>query len=351
MITKLSLQLIAFTAVTFVPASNLFFTVGFLFAERVLYLPSIGLCAIVAYAYQNLIIKLEDHNSNGGKTRTYLIKYLLRFFVVLICLSYAYRTYMRTFDWRSEHSLYAKDLQTNPMNVKLLNNLGKLYEKENDHRKAFEYYERAIKIQPDDSRGSLNKAKLHSKLGNYQQAELFYRQAIQTMPGLLIGRSEEKRASILKHYDALRSADFKSGCAGNGALEGSDSREDCSRDRSFRGSLNSDQSKRTFNNRNVVHLRQTETTEHVVSTMQLRAALNLANLLSNNPLKTFEANRLYEQLILLKPDHGATYLSWIESILKSNSSDLRTIKHVLVQLLHNAERLDVNVLYNVSTAY
>ncbi len=38
----------------FLPASNLFFPVGFVIAERILYLPSMGLCLLVAIGYRKL---------------------------------------------------------------------------------------------------------------------------------------------------------------------------------------------------------------------------------------------------------------------------------------------------------
>ena len=42
---------LALTVFPFVPASNLFFPVGFVVAERVLYLPSMGSCLLVAYGF------------------------------------------------------------------------------------------------------------------------------------------------------------------------------------------------------------------------------------------------------------------------------------------------------------
>jgi protein O-mannosyl-transferase len=38
----------------FLPASNLFFPVGFVVAERVLYIPSMGFCIMVAYGWSKL---------------------------------------------------------------------------------------------------------------------------------------------------------------------------------------------------------------------------------------------------------------------------------------------------------
>jgi len=40
---------LAFGMITFLPSSNVFFYVGFLLAERVLYVPSIGFCLVVGW--------------------------------------------------------------------------------------------------------------------------------------------------------------------------------------------------------------------------------------------------------------------------------------------------------------
>ena len=39
----------------FIPASNLFFPVGFVVAERVLYMPSMGFCMLVALGVELLV--------------------------------------------------------------------------------------------------------------------------------------------------------------------------------------------------------------------------------------------------------------------------------------------------------
>lgn len=45
---------LALLVLPFLPASNLLFPVGFVVAERVLYLPSMGLCLLVAIGYGSL---------------------------------------------------------------------------------------------------------------------------------------------------------------------------------------------------------------------------------------------------------------------------------------------------------
>ena len=45
---------LAFIIVPFLPASNVFFRVGFVVAERILYLPSIGFCMLVVVGIRQI---------------------------------------------------------------------------------------------------------------------------------------------------------------------------------------------------------------------------------------------------------------------------------------------------------
>ena len=54
-----------FFIIPFLPASNIFFKVGFVIAERVLYLPSAGYCMLIAYGLSKLYkINKKVHNYN-----------------------------------------------------------------------------------------------------------------------------------------------------------------------------------------------------------------------------------------------------------------------------------------------
>lgn len=48
----------AFVILPFLPATNLFFPVGFVVAERVLYMPSMGFCMLVAHGFSNLLDRM-----------------------------------------------------------------------------------------------------------------------------------------------------------------------------------------------------------------------------------------------------------------------------------------------------
>jgi len=49
------IQSLALMVFPFIPASNLFFPVGFVVAERVLYAPSMGFCLLVAVGFHLLL--------------------------------------------------------------------------------------------------------------------------------------------------------------------------------------------------------------------------------------------------------------------------------------------------------
>ena len=54
---RVLLQALSMTIIPFVPASNLFFPVGFVVAERILYIPSMGVCILVVLGISVMFTK------------------------------------------------------------------------------------------------------------------------------------------------------------------------------------------------------------------------------------------------------------------------------------------------------
>lgn len=94
----------------FIPASNLFFPVGFVVAERVLYMPSMGFCMLIGYGWQILQGKV-------GKKSAWTI-------ACLLILSHGAKTYLRNWDWENEYTIFMSGLRVNQRNAKLFNNVG-----------------------------------------------------------------------------------------------------------------------------------------------------------------------------------------------------------------------------------
>ena len=93
----LQAALIALSILTlsFLPASNLFFYVGFVVAERILYIPSVGFCLLIAIG-----VDIIWRTGNDDQQRLFAGLLLSVFF-----LSVA-RTVQRNWDWQNEETLY-----------------------------------------------------------------------------------------------------------------------------------------------------------------------------------------------------------------------------------------------------
>uniref|UniRef100_A0A3B5BA22 dolichyl-phosphate-mannose--protein mannosyltransferase n=1 Tax=Stegastes partitus TaxID=144197 RepID=A0A3B5BA22_9TELE len=118
----------------FLPATNLFFYVGFVIAERVLYIPSIGFCLLVAAGARTLYVRL----------RTRGCKALVLCLCMGLVLLNGLRTVQRNKDWSNEENLYKSGINVNPAKAwgnlgNVLKNQGKMAEAEQAYRNALHY--------------------------------------------------------------------------------------------------------------------------------------------------------------------------------------------------------------------
>lgn len=113
---------IAMLTLPFLPASNLFFYVGFVVAERILYLPSVGYCLLIGLGLGKLI-NFKVHCKGSGAKAKHKIEALrhhnvrsmatILFLIILISAS-SLQTMRRNRDWRDEESLYRSAIRINP---------------------------------------------------------------------------------------------------------------------------------------------------------------------------------------------------------------------------------------------
>ena len=153
--TLLGLALLVFP---FLPASNLFFPVGFVVAERVLYLPSMGYCLLLALGvwlvYQNRRMKT-----------------LLALFLLLCGGFYSLKTVGRNYDWKNDNTLFRSAIRINRGNGKLYNNLGHDLEEAGDYGYAEKLFHIATQVQPDDVGAFINHGRMLKQLGRLHAAE------------------------------------------------------------------------------------------------------------------------------------------------------------------------------------
>ena len=153
---------VALISIPFLPASNLFFPVGFVIAERVLYIPSMGFCLLVSFGYSRLCQK-----------KVFNRKLLKSFVVFLICIHSA-KTIFRNFDWKDESAIFLSGLRVNVNNAKLWNNVGHALEGKGRYDEALKYFSVASKVQPDDVGAHINVGRTLNNLGLYDESEKVY---------------------------------------------------------------------------------------------------------------------------------------------------------------------------------
>lgn len=165
----------------FIPASNLFFPVGFVVAERVLYTPSMGFCALVALGFEVLLNYRRE------------MKPLLWGIMGFMLITHGTKTYLRNFDWKSEYSLFRSALKVNRQNAKLFNNVGHALEKEQKWTEALEYFLKAVSVQPDDIGAHINVGRTYNNLNMSPEAEEAYMKAMNLFPPVKPGKSYTAR--------------------------------------------------------------------------------------------------------------------------------------------------------------
>jgi len=103
---------LAILVLPFLPASNLFFNVGFVLAERILYLPSAGYCLLLAVGLRELAARLSAPRATALA------------YAALLALLFA-RSWTRSGEWRDEELLFRSALNVCPLNAKVHYNVAK----------------------------------------------------------------------------------------------------------------------------------------------------------------------------------------------------------------------------------
>jgi hypothetical protein len=126
--------LACFGFINFLPTSNLLFPIGTIMADRLLYLPSLGLLGCAVFAIY-------------AATRNPRIAAAV---LCVIVAGFAGRTWMRNEDWRSELAIATADLRTSPNSFKLHRLLASsLFDSDLSHAnmdRVIEEQEKALKV-------------------------------------------------------------------------------------------------------------------------------------------------------------------------------------------------------------
>ena len=154
-------------ALPYLPASNLLFPVGFVIAERVLYLPSMGFHLLVSIGACR-VVRHYRHR---------LVRDSVSVLLFLLVLLHSCQTVRRNSQWYSEETLSLSGLQINPSNAKLVLSVG------NDYAQkgltiCEKYYREAIELRPNYEAAWSNLGFVLFNMNRSQEAEQCYLQAV-----------------------------------------------------------------------------------------------------------------------------------------------------------------------------
>jgi len=147
-----------------------FFYPGTLLAERVLYIPSVGFCFLLAFALMTLWKK------------GFITQNTLGLLVVVVVLLYSARTVTRNPDWHDQTALFKSALQVCPDSGKVLYNYGVRLENAKNVEEAVGYYQRAVTIDPSYDAPNARLGKYWIKKMNFTKALEYYKRIVDRRP-------------------------------------------------------------------------------------------------------------------------------------------------------------------------
>lgn len=187
-----------------IPALNILFPVGTVLAERLLYVPSIGFCLVLAHGLADTLSPvftvigrdvLHAYNAllslrrplaateSSAKRSTgrdpVLSARVLAVCVAPVLLAFTVRVVSRVHDWQSETEIYGSALHVCPHSVKALNNYAVMSFATGSYAEQLARIEHSIDLYPAHSHAYLNAGVASARLGKVMKAIYFYQRAVE----------------------------------------------------------------------------------------------------------------------------------------------------------------------------
>ncbi|NXX91096.1 TMTC1 protein, partial [Centropus bengalensis] len=187
-----------FLVFPFIPASNLFFRVGFVVAERVLYMPSMGYCILFVHGLKKLSTWLNKWRVT-----------VLTLFALLLLL-FSWKTVKQNEIWLSRESLFSSGVKTLPHNAKVHYNYANFLKDQGRNVEAIYHYKTALKLYPRHA-SALNNLGTLTK--DVVEAKNYYRRALQLNPqhnralfnlGNLLKSQGKKEEAVILLRDSIK---------------------------------------------------------------------------------------------------------------------------------------------------
>jgi Flp pilus assembly protein TadD len=150
---------------------NIFVHVGFVIAERNLYLSVAGYSLLVAKGVCKISRELKG-----------VYKKCLYSFVILMFLSFALRSHARSYQWKKEIDLFSSGLNVCHKNAKVHYNIAKKLVDQKKIEEAVLFYKESVRIEPEYEHALNNLGNLLKTKKKFVESEKLLRKATQINP-------------------------------------------------------------------------------------------------------------------------------------------------------------------------
>ena len=105
--------------------------------------------------------------------------------VIMTLFLFSLRTFIRTFDWKNDETLWRASLYSNEKNnYKDYNEIGNVYYRDGNLREALVYYEKALKIRPLYPEVLHNVGLTFLRSGQLENAKIYFQRSLQVNPNM-----------------------------------------------------------------------------------------------------------------------------------------------------------------------
>jgi tetratricopeptide (TPR) repeat protein len=153
--------------------SNTALLIGTVMAERLFYLPTLGLVLAVVPAYEAAVAA----TARGGRA--------LLIASALVCIVYAGVSFRRAHDWQSSVSLFESAVRVHPRSARAHMELGGAYGRVSRVEDAEREFAAAVDVLPTYAAAWYNLGNLRARDGRLDDAASAYRRALESAPKLV----------------------------------------------------------------------------------------------------------------------------------------------------------------------
>lgn len=150
-------------AVPLALTANLLFPIGTIKAERLLYLPSLGVCVAAGW----LLARWHTRRPRGAAAALGIVLAL-----------FAARTWVRNADWQSERTLYAAAVAVAPDSAKAHHNYAVTLQRDGELEAALSHFARALALYPAYASAAFGIGHVHALRGDEATALHWYNEAL-----------------------------------------------------------------------------------------------------------------------------------------------------------------------------